>query len=980
MLQTHTHTCISCRLPTQDTPPHSATPSHTTDLAVRASRESETDMSSALPPLEEAESPRTTTAPTAVTTAVPTKVLDLGNTGESETDTIATSATVVKKAHVRKAAPQSSGRASLGLTLQNALIARNLRRKTLSAAVDDVGWSRNVGGGALAQKLRLRERVITFRILHLIFTFAVWQHFFYIKLRQRELAVPEKAPNYNWKLFVPPTEFGMMHSILFQLALIPITVSRSLLAWIATRFCILPLEHIMTLHIHIGYAFCALLIASSALFLVFFGKLCQGYQDGIEPANECNKFRTEIMATGLVILILTIAILLSSYIRGRLRFETFYTIHIVAVGVMYMGALVHTLDDEFRKGSKVGKARSQTFKWLIGSLAVFLADRVWRYLTQETEVPLVKTFCHADGGSVTLQILKPWWFSYTPGQYVHIQIPSIDSVWHPFSIGSDPESNVLTVIIEVVPKKGEWTRSVAEKVCDGSLTRVNIRGPFGNPVGPVANDPSSSNIVAVGSGTGIVPMISLFKTRAAALGQLSAAGLARTQSTLAERQAAANQAYCLGANISPATNERIRHCQLLYRQRRLAQWRKGAQTMPTFLKQRTTAAGSMMGLMTGLLVMFWVCIEASNTSLILSWSNLMAPAVKTDEMTGIISYLSLLLVVPYAMVVGIWVFCRSRAEKSPSLYVHVLCIIAMVGTVRYFMAYDKFENLSSVEQAALVIFSVWRVAAAWTFRRDGGRANMTGMASSNPVESFRLLWVTRSAELVIGVLEDLEMTMRDLERKMAGQHVGTVGTESFPQLEVKVWCTDSHPEHTAELKRWVKGTRFESLVVFERPDLGMELVTSMKQHIMAPSFMNRLPGETKKSIVTFCGSPAVSDALFRAVRRCGQLATVAGASDFQFTFRTESYSNMPKPRAIASAARAAEFAALGPVDGEQTPRRQSKAQIRRDSKAQQWRNMRRSLVYSSPPVPELAASPVVDMRWDVTDSNAVSTTPPIYDE
>jgi ferredoxin-NADP reductase len=635
-------------------------------------------------------------------------------------------------------------------------------------------------------------------------------------------------------------------------------------------------------------------IISTLLFFTFFGKLCHDHNNGTETVDMCSKFRTEIMATGLVIFGLANVILLTSYFRGRLKFEFFYYLHIIMVFAMYAGTLVHTLDDEFRKGSKVGKHRSQTFRWVIGSVAIYIADRSWRYLTQESEVPVLSSHCHADGGSVTLQILKPWWFSFLPGQYLHLQIPAINSMWHPFSIGSAPESSFLTVIIEVSPNQVEWTAQVAAMVRCGSLVRVNIRGPFGNPVGPDANSPAAANIIAVGSGTGIVPMLSMLKARAERLGQLSASGLQRTQSTLAQRQLAANQAYCLGAKVTPSTNERVRHMQLTYRAARLAAFERGEKPMPVFLKHATASAGSYGGVMLSVAAMLWICLEGASTALVLSWSNLMAVADVTPGMVSVLEYSTMLLIVPYACIVATWIVCRSRAEQNPSLYIHVLALIAMVGVVLAFTVYGKYASLCSTEQATLVVFSVWRVGAAWAHRSRVSRTEHGGYASSNPVESFRMLWATRSAELVIGVLQDLEKTFSDLEASMnTGTDTKVVGTEAFPQLEIHVYCTDTNPHHIGELKAWLQGTRFESLVSFSRAELGPELVTSMRRHIMAPSFMNRLPGEKKTCAVTFCGSPIVSDALFRAVRRCGQLATVAGASDFQFSFRTESYSNMP---------------------------------------------------------------------------------------
>jgi ferredoxin-NADP reductase len=693
------------------------------------------------------------------------------------------------------------------------------------------------------------------------------------------------------------------------------------------------------------YAFCSVVVIATLVFFLFFGKLCHDYRNGKETANICLKFQTEIMATGLVLFGLCAIVLVSSYLRGRMKFEVFYSLHIVAVGAIYAGAMIHTLDDEFRKGSKVGANRSQSFRWITGSLAVFLADRTWRYLTQESEVPVLRSHCHSDGGSVTLQVLKPWWFSFLPGQYLHLQVPAINRMWHPFSIASAPESNFLTLLIQVSPKEGQWTSEVAAMVRAGTLLRVNLRGPFGSSVGPQTNSPAAANIIAVGSGTGIVPMISLLKERADQLGLLSEAGLARTQSTLAQRQLQANQAYCLGQNVTHRTNEGFRHFQLKYRAARLAAFEAGKGAMPVFLKKATSSAGSFTCVVYAILTMMWICMEGATASLVLSWSNLDQRAYMAPGMVAALEALTVALIVPYMVVVVSWICCRSRAEHEASLYLHALAVITMIGVTASFIAADKFEALTPIEQTVLVVFSAWRLGAAWSYRCTTSR-NAHGYASSNPVESFRMLWATRSAELVIGVLADLEKTFKDLEASMNTGSTEIVGTEGFPQLEIHVYCTDSNPRHIAALKTWLRGTRFENLVTFARAELGTELVTSMRRHIMAPSFMNRLPGEKKTCAVTFCGSPFVSDALFRAVRRCGQLAAVAGAADFEFTFRTENYSNMPAVRTNA-AQEAASPLSICPV--KPAPRRRLSQRDKEEIKANEWNTMRHSLVEDKSP-------------------------------
>lgn len=61
---------------------------------------------------------------------------------------------------------------------------------------------------------------------HLVATLVIWAHFVLIKFQELEMAVPVGAPYYWGKRIIPPLEFGSMHAILFQMALLPLTMSR----------------------------------------------------------------------------------------------------------------------------------------------------------------------------------------------------------------------------------------------------------------------------------------------------------------------------------------------------------------------------------------------------------------------------------------------------------------------------------------------------------------------------------------------------------------------------------------------------------------------------------------------------------------------------------------------------------------------------------------------------------------------------------
>ena len=68
-----------------------------------------------------------------------------------------------------------------------------------------------------------RRRLIMLGLAHAMATMVVWAHFFYSKYRKQETGVPDGANLYWWKRLVPPLEFGAMHAILFQMALLPLT-------------------------------------------------------------------------------------------------------------------------------------------------------------------------------------------------------------------------------------------------------------------------------------------------------------------------------------------------------------------------------------------------------------------------------------------------------------------------------------------------------------------------------------------------------------------------------------------------------------------------------------------------------------------------------------------------------------------------------------------------------------------------------------
>ena len=409
------------------------------------------------------------------------------------------------------------------------------------------------------------ERLLCFfGLLHFVATMAVWFHFGYIKFRAVEAIVPNGANLYWWKRLVPPLEFGAMHAILLQMALLPLTMCRYTLTKASensTLASIIPFKRMTRMHIHLGYCMIGFVAASTVLFFIFFGQGCADQHAGDEPLSAsgektfCTKMHGEIMLTGYGIFAALFLVGVTSYLRNRIKYEYFYAMHHF-VFVMFALAIAHTIDDLNRRG----KARSQTFIWFSASLTWYVADRVYMW-TQIQQCPVVEW--RALGGDhqiarapatssddkkqkknkknepandatnsepsdalkkrlaenkvLILRLRRPPDFDFQPGQFAYLHVPSIDRTYHPYSIASAPQENTLDFYVEVAKSKPgaktkTWTEQLWE-IAKGNPklaveSYVTVQGPYGS----ATSLGEYRKVLAVGSGTGIVPMISMMKS------------------------------------------------------------------------------------------------------------------------------------------------------------------------------------------------------------------------------------------------------------------------------------------------------------------------------------------------------------------------------------------------------------------------------------------------------------------------------------
>jgi predicted ferric reductase len=359
--------------------------------------------------------------------------------------------------------------------------------------------------------LYAQRKMNIFFFIHFTSTIVIWMHFALIKFEQQAGKVPDGAHRYWLKRLVPPIEFGSMHAILFQMALIPITMCRCSISTLAesTVNKVIPLNRALAMHIHLGYTMIIIVFFATIFFFFFFGLLCSEGEQAF-----CDKFTMEIMITGYCILGTLLIIALTSHFRHRIPYEIFYAVHHV-VFLMYIITIAHTLDMEQRSGRS---QRSQTFKWFSSTLLYYFCDRIAMHMNHRYDTKLISSsIVWGSEGSklIIMKVRRPALFHFKSGQYAYIRIDAINNQWHPFSIASRPDCSHLEFYIQVYEGKA-WTKQLWDLFDDESSSgkievqnlKIEVMGPYGTSL---SHNQNYSHILAIGGGTGVVPILSMYK-------------------------------------------------------------------------------------------------------------------------------------------------------------------------------------------------------------------------------------------------------------------------------------------------------------------------------------------------------------------------------------------------------------------------------------------------------------------------------------
>ena len=113
-----------------------------------------------------------------------------------------------------------------------------------------------------------------------------------------------------------------------------------------------------------------------------------------------------------------------------------------------------------------------------------------------------------DMRHLVLRLIEPEWIKFFPGQYMDFTIPGTDEV-RSFSMANTTsrDSGLLEFVIKVYPD-GRFSQFLAETLAEGD--RLEITGPFG----VFTLREGDNDLVFVGGGAGMAPILSLLRSMA----------------------------------------------------------------------------------------------------------------------------------------------------------------------------------------------------------------------------------------------------------------------------------------------------------------------------------------------------------------------------------------------------------------------------------------------------------------------------------
>ena len=528
------------------------------------------------------------------------------------------------------------------------------------------------------------------------------------------------------------------------------------------------------------------------------------------------------------------------------------------------------------------------------------------HLNQKYHARLVSSSAIAGSNGSRMLLLKfrrPALFRFRPGQYAYLKFGLIDPHWHPFSIASDSDSSHLEFYVEVFGDNS-WTGKLWNLLNEDNssdslrLLDMEVMGPFGTSL---AKMDDFSHVLAIGTGTGIVPVLSLFKQHVRQLLRLAPEthchGLQEYQRKVFEMELAEEkrkgsffhhvfgklinkQSYTALSQNHQLKSDSVRAAiKASIEQRQDLSPSQNRRQLRTNRHQMQQAAFHATRSIYGVVLLsFLPVFGISLIALSISWNTVNAELY--DGMVESLQALSVIFQFFFAAVsLSVW-----DANHFSAYTDLAVCAIAPFANWYWFGIYDKHGVLRPGDITLYSIFTGYMVLRAWSMTVKSRSIVRAGCSSLRALERLDVIWVSRSASLVAEILPDVNDIWTSLVDAWGEENAAAV-------CRLSIYVTEKDAKEREMLVRELKGTPLyeNDWVHFGRPDFA----GLIEDHSIDLISTRR----TSSSLLAYVGSPELAQELHHLKISNDIVKAITGNKKHQMDFVHESYGGCkPKTR------------------------------------------------------------------------------------
>ena len=527
----------------------------------------------------------------------------------------------------------------------------------------------------------------------------------------------------------------------------------------------------------------------------------------------------------------------------------------------------------------------------------YVCDRLAMHMTRKYRTKLMSssTVPGSDGSKMMiLNLRKPALFTFKAGQYAYLKIASIDNHWHPFSISSDPSSDTLQFYVEVVGFKS-WTAKLwdmigeeAESWFSARCIDVEIMGPIGTEL---ARTDRFSHILAIGTGSGIVPILSMFKQQVNQLLRLDPVvhheTLQRHRQKVYEiemaevcRKGSIAQYMCKSLTgrksylmLRSPSNDNVKESI----RSSIAKFEgKGACTggvKTSRAEMKASAFRATRSIYGGVALCFVPAIGVSLIGLNVSWNT-----IETKITERMVFFLKLFTVGFQFCFTALSVFVWDATAFLAFIDMAVV-IVTPFANWYWLPRCQEGRSLQSKELVLYGMLTGYMVLRIWGKAVDPQNRSWRSRleeSGERTIERTDVVWICRSASLVSELLPEIESLWKKLSEKWGALHVDTV-------CRITIHVTDSDESARSQLEEEVSSTALYSSgrVKFGRPDLS----SMVRQHTV------ELAGtrEHSQTLLAYVGSPSLAQRIHQIKVSNDVVCAITGYNNHQMEYVSDSH-------------------------------------------------------------------------------------------